>query len=101
MTVSSGFGFIDLIMYAVSIFSGIVLGFLFFGGLGLTLRYAGKVKHPGLLVIGSYFLRIIILFAGMVLMALKGGIIHLLVGAAGIAVVPFLFRLISRQDGKR
>ena len=45
-------------------FAGVILGFFYFGFLWLTVRRLHKIKNPGLLVIGGFFVRTAILIIG-------------------------------------
>lgn len=68
---------------------GVVGGFLFFGGLYLTVNKIGTVRYPALLMILSLFVRLAVLTAGLFLIA-DGGIKNLLSAMAGILIVRFL-----------
>ena len=52
---------------AYALMAGIILGALYFGGLWVTVNRLPKARHPALLVLLSYFLRIALLMGGFYL----------------------------------
>ena len=68
---------------------GVIGGFLFFGGLYLTVNKIGTVKYPALLMILSLFIRLAGLTEGLFLIA-EVGIKNLLASMAGILIVRLL-----------
>ncbi len=77
---------------------GTILGFIFFGGLKLTLQKTAAVKHPALLIILSYLLRMAVLFGGLALLAVYAGLGALIWGTLGIGVVMLAMINISRRE---
>lgn len=45
-------------------FVGLGLGLHYFGGLWLTVKSLPNVRHPGLLAVGSFFIRMVIVMLG-------------------------------------
>ncbi len=78
---------------------GAVLGLIFFGGLKLTLQKTSKVRHPALLVILSYFLRMGILLGGLALLAVYAGLAGLIFGTLGLTIIMISMLLVSRREG--
>lgn len=66
---------------AMGLAAGFALGGLYFGGLWLTLNRAESSRHPGLLLTGSYVLRLAVAALGFGLLAVRG----ILPAAAGLA----------------
>jgi F1F0 ATPase subunit 2 len=62
--------------FAAALFAGSILGFLFFGGLWLTVHWAQHSRHPGLITVISFWLRTLLMIAGLLLI-LK---VHWMVG---------------------
>jgi F1F0 ATPase subunit 2 len=48
-------------MILLSLGIGLVLGFLYYGGLWVTVQRLAQAKRPGLLILGSFLGRIILL----------------------------------------
>lgn len=66
--------------------AGAALGGLYFGGLWMTLIRARSARRPGLLLVGSYALRLAIAAVGFGLLA-SLGILPAAAGLAGFLVV--------------
>ncbi len=66
--------------------AGVVLGGLYFGGLWITLNRAPSARRPGLLLVGSYALRLAVAAVGFGLLA-SLGILPAAAGLAGFLVV--------------
>ncbi|MHB9031322.1 MAG: N-ATPase subunit AtpR, partial [Candidatus Latescibacterota bacterium] len=49
---------IEALWYGAAMTAGMLLGMLYFGGLWMTVRALPRSKHPGVLILGSYFLRL-------------------------------------------
>lgn len=65
--------------------AGVVLGGLYFGGLWITLTRVGSARRPGLLLVGSYALRLAVSAVGFGLLA-SLGIVPAAAGLAGFLV---------------
>lgn len=85
---------------ALGIAAGFALGGLYFGGLWLTLSRAESSRHPGLLLTGSYVLRLATAAAGFGLLAVRG-IVPAAAGLLGFLLARTLLvhRLRPRADG--
>ena len=77
---------------------GAIVGFIFFGGLKLTLREAAKVKHPALLIILSYLFRMTVLLGGLAFLAAYAGLPALLWGTLGLSMVMLTMISVSRRE---
>lgn len=75
--------------WAASALAGATLGLLFFGGLWLTVRRVPEARRPGLLMAGSFLVRVGLLAAGLLLLA-RAGAAHLLAGLLGVLVARTL-----------
>jgi len=91
---------IEVITYSTSVIVGGVLGILYFGGLYLTLRFTPKVRHPILLVVGSYFCRLALFAAGAGLIAYYFSVIHILLLLAGTIFARFILLRKFRVESK-
>jgi F1F0 ATPase subunit 2 len=56
--------YLDLV---ASLFAGVGLAVLYFGGLWLTVRRLPRVRRPALLLSGSFMARIVVFLAGLFL----------------------------------
>lgn len=54
---------------ALALVAGLALGFVYFGGLWLTVRRVPRSRNPQLLVFGSFVLRLGVTVAALVLLA--------------------------------
>jgi F1F0 ATPase subunit 2 len=77
---------------------GAILGLVFFGGLKLTLQKSAEVKHPALLVMLSYLLRMAVLFGGLASLTAYAGLPALLWGTLGMSIVMLTLILSSRRE---
>ena len=75
-----------MIAAAVGGVAGAALGGLYFGGLWITLTRARSSRRPGMLLVGSYALRLAIAAVGFGLLA-SLGIVPAAAGLAGFVVV--------------
>jgi F1F0 ATPase subunit 2 len=80
----------EIISYAMSLVAGVVLGYIFFGGLWLTVRRLPQMKHPMLWTFLSLILRMSISLIGFYLIARGGHWIQLLVCLVGFMAVRFV-----------
>jgi len=80
----------EVLSYALALMAGFVLGYIFFGGLWLTVRRLPKMKHPMLWTFISLILRMGLAVTGFILIARGGRWIHLLVCLAGFITVRFI-----------
>lgn len=74
---------------------GSVIGFIFFGGLWLTVQRVTTARRPGLLIAGSFVVRAAVALAGFILL-MDGQWSRLLAGVAGFVVARIF---ILRQFG--
>lgn len=72
-----------------SFFSGIILGLVFFGGLYYTTQKLPSAKMPGLIMIASISLRMIILIGGLYFIY-SGDLIRLLIGIVGVFISKYI-----------
>jgi len=70
----------------LAFFVGIILGIVFFGGLYVSGQKMNKVKHPGLFMAASFFVRIAIVAAGVFLIR-DGGFQNMLLALGGMILV--------------
>ena len=68
---------------------GLVLGFIYFGGLWLTVRRLTTVKHQAILMLGSFIVRNALMVIGF-LPVIKQGWQTALICLAGFTVVRFI-----------
>lgn len=68
---------------------GILIGFIFFGGLRLTLKLSARLSNPIPLVLVSYLARLLILFFGLAALARFGGIEAILSATVGLTIMLF------------
>lgn len=73
----------DVLALAVGLVAGAVLGLVFFGGLWWTTQRLATSPRPGLLLSVSLLVRVVVLAAGLLLLAQIGGG-PLLLGAVGL-----------------
>lgn len=52
----------------IAFFGGIVLGFIFFGGLYLSVERLSQTRYPALMMLGSTVLRMAVLLGGVLLL---------------------------------
>ncbi len=79
----------ELLSMAFSLVGGFAAGLVFFGGLWLTVRNLGTMKHPALVVFLSFFMRIA-LALGLIWWLSRGDIIHLALCLAGFLAARFV-----------
>ena len=75
---------------------GVVLGFVFFGGLYWSVNKLPTVKHPGLLMVVSMLVRMAILLTGLYFL-MAGEIKNLLAAVVGVMLVKFVMIARVRQ----
>ena len=76
--------------WALGFISGLALGFLYFYGLWLTVRRLPQSKSPGMVVMFSYLLRLLILLAafyGLILWLNWQGLIAAFLGLITIRII--------------
>jgi F1F0 ATPase subunit 2 len=76
-----------LTLMAASLTAGLVLGAFYFGGLWWTMRALPRAGHPALLVVFSYFGRMAVAMAALLLLALGGNWERLMACLAGFLLV--------------
>lgn len=82
-----------VVSIVLPLLAGLVLGFLYFGGLWLTLRKLASAKQPAFLVLGSYLGRLVLCLAGFAAVAVTTGLRGILIcTAAFIAVRVIMVR---------
>ncbi len=69
----------------VRLLAGTALGLFFYAGLWLTVRSLPRARHPVLLALGSFWIRILVVLAG-VLLLMKGRWQYLVVCLVGFLV---------------
>ena len=80
--------------------AGIALGFLFFGGLWLTVRIGTDSKIPALWFFGSLALRLTLVLTGFYFIGV-GSLLRLLICFLGFFIARFIvFRLTKAYDLK-
>ncbi len=84
--------------YAVSLAAGFLLGYIFFGGLWLTVRRLPQMKRPFLWTTLSLFLRFGIVLMGFYLISRGGHWIRLLICLAGFIAVRYLMAAPMRRQ---
>ena len=76
----------DVFSYACAFVVGILLGVIYFGGLWLTVSRLSRIKHPGLVTVGSLLFRLSALIVGFYLIMGEGHWLQLLVCLGGVLV---------------
>lgn len=84
----------------ISFLIGMLIGVLYFGGLYVTTQRINDVKSPGLLMITSMLLRMIILLIGLYYLA-KTGIQSILIGFLGIMLVRFIMVFLVKKEEEK
>ena len=78
----------------LSFFGGAVLGGFFYGGLWFTVRRLPDSRHPALLALGSFWIRSLVVLAGLVLLMKQSwqyGLLALIGFTVGrVAIARFL-----------
>lgn len=93
---------ISVIDIVISALGGAFVGFLFFGGLWLTVRAIGTARHPAGLAIASSIVRIVGFVAAFYLIARFGNWVDLVVAlAAAIIVRTILVRKLGYKNSKQ
>jgi F1F0 ATPase subunit 2 len=54
----------NTILILVRVLAGFALGVFFYGGLWLTVRRLSDTRHPGLLTLGSFWIRTLLVVGG-------------------------------------
>jgi F1F0 ATPase subunit 2 len=83
-------------MIVVALIGGLILGFLFFGGLWLTLKRTLGSSYVALWLLGSSLLRTAIVLTGFYYMS-QGSLLQLLVSVAGFLAGRFVILRLTRQ----
>jgi F1F0 ATPase subunit 2 len=86
----------DLLTMILVFLAGIILGFIFFGGLWFTVKKSINAKLPALMVSSSFFLRIAITMLGFYLVGV-GNWQRLLVCLLGFITARFLVLIITKK----
>jgi F1F0 ATPase subunit 2 len=79
----------DLARWVLLVLAGGALGWLYFGGLWLTVRRLPGAAHPAALVLGSFVLRALLVAGGLVVL-LAGDPLRLVAALAGFLAVRVL-----------
>jgi F1F0 ATPase subunit 2 len=80
----------------VGLFVGIISGIIFFGGLYLTVQKLNTVKHPSILLLLSFVLRMAILLGGLYLVS-KYGFVEMLLALLGIITVKLVMIIWAKR----
>jgi len=89
---------LSVIEIVLAALGGALVGFLFFGGLWLTVRAIGTAKHPAGLAVASFFVRIAGFVVAFYLIARFGNWVDLVVAlAAAIIVRTLLLRTLGHK----
>ncbi len=84
----------------IAFFIGILMGIIFFGGLYLTVQKLNEVRHPGLLMIISFILRMATILAGFFYVS-KDGYKHILYALLGAISVRFIMIFVVNKPKER
>jgi len=80
----------EVLELAVALVIGLAVGTAYFGGLWLTLQAVPKSRHPTLLMVVSYLLRLALVLGAMVPAVLRGRQELAVAGLVGFVVVRLL-----------
>jgi F1F0 ATPase subunit 2 len=80
----------EILSYILSLTAGFFLGYIFFGGLWLTVRRLPQMKKPFLWTILSFFLRLGIALAGFYFIVRGGHWVRLLICLVGFISVRYI-----------
>lgn len=80
----------EILGYVLSLIAGFILGYIFFGGLWLTVRRLPEMKNPFLWTMLSLLLRLGISLTGFYFIVRGGHWLRLLVCLAGFMAVRFI-----------
>ena len=90
----------ETIAFIISFISGLLLGWLFFAGLWITLKDIGHTRHPVLRILGSLLLRMGLVLAGFYALLQWAGWPHLLVATLGFTLLRLvLARRLCQPSG--
>ncbi len=87
-----------ILSYMLSLLAGFFLGYIFFGGLWLTVRRLPQMKNPFLWMILSLLLRLGIALTGFYFIVRGGHWIRLLICLAGFMVVRYILAAPMRRQ---
>lgn len=79
----------DILIYIISFFAGVIVGLFYFGSLWFTLLYLSKAQRPVLMAVGSFFIRLAITLLGFYL--IMGGHWERLLIALGGFILARIF----------
>jgi F1F0 ATPase subunit 2 len=80
---------ITVLSLIFALLAGIALGLFYFGGLWLTVQRLPTIRHPALLMLGSFFLRTLVALLGFYVV-MSGSWARLLVCLAGFLTIRTL-----------
>lgn len=89
----------EAIVFIISFISGLLLGWVFFAGLWITLKDIGHARHPVLRIFGSLLLRMGLVLAGFYALIQWAGWPHLLVATLGFTLLRLALAQRLRQPG--
>jgi len=89
----------ETILFSISFISGLLLGWLFFDGLWITLKDIARTRYPVLRILGSLLLRMGLVLAGFYALIQWAGWPHLLVATLGFTLLRLLLARRLRQPG--
>lgn len=79
----------SVLSLSLAVFAGLALGLFYFGGLWLTVRKLAASKRPGILMLGSFVLRLLVTLFGFYLV-MDGRWERILACLAGFVVTRFV-----------
>lgn len=74
----------ELLSFVVSGILGVLLGLVFFWSLWSTVKRLDRSRHPALMLVVSFLLRISIVFVGFYFIVRYGGWSHVLIAVFGL-----------------
>jgi len=77
--------------------AGLALGLFYFGGLWLTVRKISCSRRPGLLMFGSFVVRLLVTLCGFYLV-MDGSLERVLACLAGFLVMRFVLTRFVKRD---
>jgi F1F0 ATPase subunit 2 len=84
----------------IAFLAGILIGILYFGGLYLTVNHMNRTRHPALLMMGSFILRMAVLLFGFYLLR-NGGVYQMFIALFAVILVKFVMvARVRRTIGK-
>jgi len=91
----------ELFMISVALLTGLALGFVFFGGLWLTIRKALASKIPALWFLGSFIVRVGIIMTGFYIIMQDANWINGLICLVGFIGAKFIVIRLTKPYEER